>query len=53
MRQVPKLLDKTCKYEMDPVSIVEDRADTILSTYGQMDKVKLVSPLNFVQWGYN
>ena len=53
MRHVLKLLDKMCKYEMGPVSIVEDRADTILSTYGQMDKVKLASPLNFVQWGYD
>ena len=44
-----KLLDKMCKYEMDPMSIVEDtdyRVDTILSTDGQTDKVK---PLYFVE----
>ena len=37
-----------CKYEMDPASIVEDKvwAHTILSTDGQMDKVKLVYPLS-------
>ena len=32
-----KLLDKMCKYEMDPVSIVEDTEDAILSTDGQRD----------------
>ena len=48
-----ELLDKMCKYEMDPMSIVEDtdyRADTILSTDGQTDKVKpLYPPFNFVE----
>ena len=37
-----KLLDKMCKYDMDPMSIVEDtgrtESDTILSTDGQMDR---------------
>ena len=48
-----KLLDKMCKYEMDPTSIVEDTVDTILSTDGQTDKVKPVyPPFNFVEaWG--
>ena len=41
-----------CKYEMDPMSIVEDRADTILSTDRQTDKVKPVyPPFNFVEAG--
>ena len=31
------LLDKMCKYEMNPASIVRYRADTILSTDRQTD----------------
>ena len=38
-----KLVDKMCKYEMDPASIVED-------TDGQTDQVKSVyHPFNFVK----
>ena len=54
-----KLVDKMCKYEMDPVSIVEDTERTQFCpqtdrwmdrqtdrrTDGEMDKVKLVYPL--------
>ena len=45
-----KLLDKMCKYEMDPASIVEDTERTWFCTqterwtYGQTDKVKPVYP---------
>ena len=43
-----KLLDKMCKYEMDPTSIVEDTEQTRFCL--QMDKVKPVYPLfNFVE----
>ena len=46
-----KLLDRLCKYEMDPTSW-RYRADTILSTHGQKDKVKPVyPPFNFVEAG--
>ena len=52
-----KLFDKMCKYEMDPMSIVEEteRTRLILSTDGQTDKVKPVyPPFNFVEaGGYN
>ena len=37
MARFLKLLDKMCKYEMDPASIVRYRADTILSTDRQTD----------------
>ena len=61
-----RLLDKICKYEMDPISIIEDtdrtwfcpqtdrRTDgrTDQRTDGQMDKVKPVyPPFNFVEVG--
>ena len=48
-----KVLDKMCKYEMDPMSIVEDTERTqILSTDGQTAKVKPVyPPFNFVEEG--
>ena len=39
-----KSIEKKYKYEMDPGSILKDRADTILSTDGQADKVKPVQP---------
>ena len=39
-----KLLDKVCKYEMGPTSIVEDTEP--ISFYGQTDKVKPVYPLS-------
>ena len=52
------LLDKMCKYEMDPTSIVEDTEltrfcpQTDRRTYGQTDKVKpLYPPFNFVEAG--
>ena len=38
MTHLLKLLDKMCKYEMDPASIVEDTVDMILSTDGQTDR---------------
>ena len=53
-----KLLDKMCKYEMDPMSIVEDTERTRFcpqtdrQTDGQTDKVKPVyPPFNFVETG--
>ena len=53
-----KLLDKMCKYEMDPTSIIEDTERTRFCpqtnrrTDRQMDKVKPVySPFNFVEAG--
>ena len=46
-----KFFDKMCKYEMDPYCW-RYRADTILSTDGQTDKVKPVyPPFNFVEAG--
>ena len=50
-----KLLGKMYRYELDPASIVERyRGDTIPSTDGRTDKVKPVSPFNFVEAGvYN
>ena len=45
-----KLLDKMCKYEMDPMSIVEDTERTRFCP--QTDKVKPVYlPFNFVEAG--
>ena len=51
-----KLLEKMCKYEMDPTSIVEDTEQTRFCpltdgwTDGQTDKVKSVyPPFNFVE----
>ena len=45
-----KLLDKMCKYEMDPMSIVEDTERTRFCP--QTDKVKPVyTPFNFVEAG--
>ena len=47
-----KLLDKMCKYEMDPMSIVEDTERTRFCPQrdrrmdGQTDKVKPVYPLS-------
>ena len=42
-----KLLEKMRKYEKDPMNIVERyKADNILSTDGQTDKVKPVYPLS-------
>ena len=53
-----KLLDKMCKYEIDPTSIVEDTEwtrfcpQTDSRTDGQTDKVKPVyPPFNFVEVG--
>ena len=54
-----KLLDKMCKYEMDPMSIVEDTEPTRFyqqtdrGTDRQMDKViPVYPPFNFVEaWG--
>ena len=54
-----KLLDKMCKYERDPASIVEDTEWTrfcpqaVWQTDGQTDKVKpLYPPFNFIELGY-
>ena len=42
------LLDKMCKYEMDPTSIVEDTERTRFCP--QTDKVKpLYPPFNFIE----
>ena len=53
-----KLLDKMCKYEMDPMSIVEDTERTLFCpqtdrrTDGQTDKViPVYPPFNFVEAG--
>ena len=53
-----KLLDKMCKYEMDPMSIVEDTERTRFCpqmdrwTNGQTDKViPVYPPFNFVEAG--
>ena len=57
-----KLLDKMCKYEMDPMSIVEDTEQTPFCpqtdrrtdgrTDGQMDKmIPVYPPFNFVEAG--
>ena len=53
-----KLLDKMCKYEMDPMSIVEDTERTRFCpqtdrrTDGQTDKViPVYPPINFVESG--
>ena len=53
-----KLLDKMCKYEMDPMSIVEDTERTRFCpqtdrrTDGQTDKViPVYPPINFVEAG--
>ena len=51
-----KLLEKMCKYHMDPTSIVEDSEQTRFcpQTDRQTDKVKPVyPPFNFVEAGYN
>ena len=49
-----KLVDKNCKYEMDPASIVED---TEWTQFGWQTDGRTVwnqyTPLNFVGWGYN
>ena len=45
-----KLLDKMCKYEMDPMSIVEDTERTQFCP--QTDKViRVYPPFNFVEAG--
>ena len=56
MTHLLKLLDKMCKYEMDPTNIVEDTERTRFCpqtdrrTDGQTDKVKPVyPPFNFVE----
>ena len=50
-----KLLDKMCKYEMDPMGIVEDIEQTrFLSTDGQTDRRTdgpVYPPFNFVKTG--
>ena len=54
-----KLLDKMCKYEMDPASIVEDtelhdsvhRWQTDRRTDIQMDVTPVYPPFNFVEAG--
>ena len=53
-----KVLEKMCKHEMDPTSIIEDTEQTWLcpqtdrQTDGQMDKVKPVYPaFNFLEVG--
>ena len=54
MTHLVKLLDNMCKYEMDPMSIVEDTERTRFcpQTDGQTDKVKPVYPLfNFIEAG--
>ena len=55
-----KLLDKMCKYEMDPASIVKDTELTRFCpqmdrrTGGETDKVKPVyPPLTLLNGGYN
>ena len=50
MTHLQKLLDKMCKYEMDPTSIVEDTEQTWFCL--QTDRVKPVyPPFNFIEAG--
>ena len=59
MTHLLKLLDKMCKYEMDPMSIVENTEQTRFCpqterrTDGQTDKVKPVYLPTSLKRGYN
>ena len=49
-----KLLDKVCKYWMDPASIMEDTERTrICLQTGRRTRWNQYTPFNFIEWGYD